>query len=772
MSKSGSNKPKIQEQNSTLFAMGYVDLILKLKLTDKDLLKSEEEQKQAEKAEDRYFHIEDFKTIEDLIFLKDKKELWDRIILSGGNDTLKQLLLGSQISKNKCKIEYFGYNFPTFEDNTEFFSDIFKYVCSKHNLYISETPLEESARFTLNIILSNKGKTNTISLGRSYEDEEKEKIKKKQRKKGQQKKEKKDTKAKKNKKAPTNDGSDKEEDNNDDEDESSEDEDDNEEQNEDDYEETDAMKEKKIPKFKRGSSILVKLNPSCKKFSLAYINFFDVKKAPGDFKISDLNELLKFFKTKGTIIFVNFYKPKKPKIEVEEEPIDSHENDNEIMAEGRSKENQMEEEKESKEEKKEKKESSRPTKKMKKLNELYDITNIFFFDTKQCIKIFNKHYLNFTDDNINNLKKISRSKIFDYFIKGIAPATKEEVIGMKTGLFIDQLIKLTIVYAKKKAANIQEIDCQPYPKINHNNMELIKQYKDILNANKNDYYSVFLSSIIIQCASLAPNCQSTEVIYPSLLISLEIIKKKLECEKNNLIFEEKLLKVKLDEKIISQNLKKFSSGGKENGFVLDCTNKQKSTMKDYVSLYDYHLRTFFSSETVQKNLKNKGFINSKGFIMYDPEHRDIMRTKNKKKKKKKIISNEELMNTINCIDVPSNIRDKEIDSEKFAKGKNPQTESKLPMNKESKASKNKDMKKKEKRRRKDGSSSKGKGSDEIYSSDENDSRNNSANNSGTDSAEEEEDNNENDKSNKDDKYDNANKDNKNSIKFLREILEY
>ena len=158
MSKSGSNKPKIQEQNSTLFAMGYVDLILKLKLTDKDLLKSEEEQKQAEKAEDRYFHIEDFKTIEDLIFLKDKKELWDRIILSGGNDTLKQLLLGSQISKNKCKIEYFGYNFPTFEDNTEFFSDIFKYVCSKHNLYISETPLEESARFTLNIILSNKQK--------------------------------------------------------------------------------------------------------------------------------------------------------------------------------------------------------------------------------------------------------------------------------------------------------------------------------------------------------------------------------------------------------------------------------------------------------------------------------------------------------------------------------------------------------------------------------------------------------------------------------------
>ena len=43
---------------------------------------------------------------------------------------------------------------------------------------------------------------------------------------------------------------------------------------------------------------------------------------------------------------------------------------------------------------------------MRELNQLYDITNIFFFDTKQCIKIFNKHYENFTDDNVNNLKKI------------------------------------------------------------------------------------------------------------------------------------------------------------------------------------------------------------------------------------------------------------------------------------------------------------------------------------------------------------------------------
>ena len=107
-------------------------------------------------------------------------------------------------------------------------------------------------------------------------------------------------------------------------------------------------------------------------------------------------------------------------------------------------------------------------------------------------------------------------------------------------------------------------------------------------------------------------------------------------------------------------------------------------LKDYVSLYDYHLKSFFSSEMIRKNLQNKGFINSKGFIMYDPEHREIMREKNKKKKKK--ITDEEMkakvMNSINGINVPSNIKDKEIDAKRLAEGQILPTESKLPMDKE------------------------------------------------------------------------------------------
>ena len=182
-----SKNKSLVEQNSVLFAMGYFDIILKIKFTDEDLLKSSEvsenpesdEKPEASTQKDNYYHIEDLNSIEDLNFLKNKKELWDKIILSGGNDTLKQLIIGNRISKKKCKIEYFSFNRPLFIDNQEFFSEIFDYVCTKNNIYISDTPLESSARFSLRIVLQHKLEINEIFIGYSYEDEEKERIKKK-----------------------------------------------------------------------------------------------------------------------------------------------------------------------------------------------------------------------------------------------------------------------------------------------------------------------------------------------------------------------------------------------------------------------------------------------------------------------------------------------------------------------------------------------------------------------------------------------------------------
>ena len=42
-------------------------------------------------------------------------------------------------------------------------------------------------------------------------------------------------------------------------------------------------------------------------------------------------------------------------------------------------------------------------------------------------------------------------------------------------------------------------------------------------------------------------------------------------------------------------------------------------------LFDYNLQEFFENKKVQKDLINKGFINSKGFINYDPVYRNEMK---------------------------------------------------------------------------------------------------------------------------------------------------
>ena len=146
---------------------------------------------------------------------------------------------------------------------------------------------------------------------------------------------------------------------------------------------------------------------------------------------------------------------------------------------------------------------------------------------------------------------------------------------------------------------------------------------------------------------------------------------------------------------------------------MDCTNKSKSTLKDYVALYDYHLRGFFSSQLIRNYLKTKGFIDSKGFIMYDPVYRNVMGAQCKNTKnyegdelKKKIIT------SIKGIDVPARIRDKELDAKKAIEKQNVPIDKKIPYIKE------REQKKKKRKKKKAGGSQEGSSSSGQSSSDE------------------------------------------------------
>ena len=110
-------------------------------------------------------------------------------------------------------------------------------------------------------------------------------------------------------------------------------------------------------------------------------------------------------------------------------------------------------------------------------------------------------------------------------------------------------------------------------------MDLIKQYKDILNEKRNDYYQYLFLLLLFTVLPMLQVVNQLK-LFIGVFLYHQKSSKKFECKKNELIPDENIYKVKLDEKIIMKNLQIFSSGGKENGFVFDCTNKQKSTMKD------------------------------------------------------------------------------------------------------------------------------------------------------------------------------------------------
>ena len=569
--KPGLVAKKIKEAVPLALCIGKMDIIYRLEFTQQDLLKPAKQQKE----NDKYFHIEDLNSIKDLEFIKSKKSIYDKIQFIPNNDTLEQLHIANKISKKKMHVDFIPYGRPFFEGEEEFFNDIFIYVNDKNHIDINSRPLSSEGPYSFTFELIYKDRKNSISL--SCEGEEKKEEKKKQK------------------------------DDYDDEDE--------------DYEENAAMKNGKIPKFTRKDSVLCNMVPRYNRYCSFYLNFYDIKDIPGDFEKRDLIEFVFFLKKKGIKIFMNFYQPEKEEEKKEEEK--NKNKDNQIAEEtydtsgktnekDKNKENEEDEEGETKEERE-----------MKDLNNLYYLTDLYFFENKQAIKEFDKHYQFFRDDKkVKN--SITKQKLLDYFIKGVASGTKNEVDGNKVGFFLDDFMKYFVVRAAKKNAKKFSFDCQLYPKINHSNMSLIDDYKRIIKKNINHYISLFITFILQGVTSSGST--SNEVIIGAYLNALEIIKRKVECEKNNIILSEKdLMKFKLSDKNLEERIKELLLETKEGNFILDCTNKEKSELKEYVPLYDYHLVYYFRSENTQKQLYQKGFINEKGFIMYDHDYRKRMR---------------------------------------------------------------------------------------------------------------------------------------------------
>ena len=588
------------EKEFHILVLGELDITIKIDFCDEDLEMKFETEKISNKR--HHYELKDISDISSLSFIQYNENLINRIQFSSNNDLIKLLMIGNLNSENISVIDYICFGSPIFTNNESFFNDILDTVTMKYGIIFNKTPLNINAGYSIKIILTHgeQKKEILIESKGNHEHEEDNDIK-----------EEGDT--------PLNDFD-----------------------LEDDFDYgypfSDAMEKNLIPKFKK-RNILCNMNPIFEKYDMLYFNYEDLNKISKNFNIEYMLELIDFLKKKKCIIFINYY--------ISERNVNNTDttNKNELINDNKST----------------KKEFSKEYL-LELLNKFYYITDIYFFDKKQAVKFFAEHYKLFTVDL--SQKIISSKNVYDYFIKGITTGTSTKIPNEKTGIFLDEFNEFSLIQVSKKSVYKHEYYPNIFPKINAHNLSEISELKDIIKKNKNNFYSLFLSNIVISISQAPKNSSiNSKIVYPAYLTGVDLIKKKIECIKNDIKineFDDKFYKIKKNIKFISKELEKLSKEEKEEKFLLDCTNKLKSNKKEYISLFDFHLRNYFSNQYIRKDLENKGFIDSKGYILYDPVYKNTMANKMKKKKLNEEQMKEKIISDINNIKMHSVFNGKNV----------------------------------------------------------------------------------------------------------------
>ena len=154
------NKQKIKEAIPLALSFGKIDIIYRIEFSEKDLEKPENENQ-----DEKYYDIEKINSIKDLSFMKEKKNIWDKIQLIPNNSTLEQLIIANKIAKKKMHVDYIGYGSPKFEGDDEYFNEIYAYVNEKHHIDINSRSLTDSPAYSIIFEMFFKDKTHSFSLG-------------------------------------------------------------------------------------------------------------------------------------------------------------------------------------------------------------------------------------------------------------------------------------------------------------------------------------------------------------------------------------------------------------------------------------------------------------------------------------------------------------------------------------------------------------------------------------------------------------------------------
>ena len=242
----------------------------------------------------------------------------------------------------------------------------------------------------------------------------------------------------------------------------------------------------------------------------------------------------------------------------------------------------------------------------------------------------NSKQLNYNQSHISiipfnhrgKIRLLTEKDIFDYFRFDIACNGGLSILNSKLGIFIDaNFSKVTFIEVPMNSrALIFSYDIKPHPKLYPSTLHKVEKYWGMLRGDRDYFKSFFWAGILSIICLNRRNNFGLDTLYPAYLKGHEILKRILHLKTNGFEFPDnpKVYIVKLNNNEIDTFLTKQHNGRKEKKFVLDCTNLEKSHLKYYVPLFDDNLHEFFDNDITKKELEKKGFINSKGFVNYDP----------------------------------------------------------------------------------------------------------------------------------------------------------
>jgi hypothetical protein len=270
---------------------------------------------------------------------------------------------------------------------------------------------------------------------------------------------------------------------------------------------------------------------------------------------------------------------------------------------------------------------------MMKLNRIFLLTDTFLLESQSTLSNFSHHYSLLGTKKKKN-GKMEENDIKDYFIHTIACGGELSMNYSKIAFLLnDNISKITMIEVPMGIKSTYlNYDIKPFPKVNHTNVNLVEKYKNALKENIEYLKMIFFCSILSKLFFNKNKNKGIGFLYTCYIVSDEVIKRTLELKVNNAEIPKnsKYYSVKINKSEIDEYVKKLELEKKEGKFILDCTNIEKSKMKFYVPLFDENLKAYFKNQVIHKDLVNKGFINKKGFINYDPYYRDSMKEEKKR----------------------------------------------------------------------------------------------------------------------------------------------